>query len=89
MSKIKDAGYTRVRGIYGKRGYKGCDQRFIVLSDLKMHKLIHSKVKNYRCDWNECEKPFIKKCHLNRHKLNHLGEDMFIRQWNQCFMKFT
>jgi hypothetical protein len=21
MSKIKDAGYTRVRGIYGKRGY--------------------------------------------------------------------
>jgi uncharacterized Zn-finger protein len=63
-----------------------CKQRFICLSQLKIHKRIHSKEKPFACD--QCQMTFTQMANLKRHKNSiHTGEKLFSCEF--CQKKFS
>ena len=55
-------------GWFGSPGHQYCEKRFVVKNDLTRHILIHTGVKDFKCD--NCGRQFNKKSHMDGHIKN-------------------
>ncbi|CAG2103063.1 unnamed protein product [Medioppia subpectinata] len=66
-----------------------CQYKTLRKDCLTQHQLIHSEIKQFKCDFNNCNKSFKTLSNLNQHKnVIHLNV-RFICDFNECHKSFT